>query len=134
GVSADGSVVVGYSSRAGVDTAFRWTSGGGMVGLGALSGGRSCAFGVSGNGAVVVGHSNTGSGDIHAFRWTSGGGMQDLGVLNGSPNSTAQAANVDGSVVVGTSSGTAFLWTSSLGMVNLNTYFPSRGINLAGWT
>ena len=60
--------------------------------------------------------------------------MQDLGVLNGSPNSTAQAANVDGSVVVGTSSGTAFLWTSSLGMVNLNTYLPSRGINLAGWT
>ena len=33
GVSADGSVVVGYSKNAdGANEAFRWTSGGGMVG------------------------------------------------------------------------------------------------------
>ena len=39
GVSADGSVVVGQSSSASGIEAFRWTSGGGMVGLGDLPGG-----------------------------------------------------------------------------------------------
>ncbi len=34
GVSVDGSVVVGYSDSGSSYEAFRWTSGGGMVGLG----------------------------------------------------------------------------------------------------
>ncbi len=34
GVSADGSIVVGWSSIASGNEAFHWTSGGGMVGLG----------------------------------------------------------------------------------------------------
>ena len=38
-VSADGSVVVGGSSSGGTLEAFRWTEGGGMVGLGLLPGG-----------------------------------------------------------------------------------------------
>ncbi|MCH7603269.1 MAG: hypothetical protein IIB54_10920, partial [Planctomycetes bacterium] len=40
GVSADGSVVVGVSSSTSGQEAFRWTSGGGMVGLGDLAGGN----------------------------------------------------------------------------------------------
>ncbi len=39
GVSGDGSVVVGRSFGASGTEAFRWTSGGGMVGLGDLTGG-----------------------------------------------------------------------------------------------
>src|SRR3972149_3043660 len=39
GVSADGSVVMGYGNSASGEEAFRWTSGGGMVGLGDLPGG-----------------------------------------------------------------------------------------------
>ena len=38
GVSSDGSVVVGFSNSALGQEAFRWTSGGGMVGLGDLPG------------------------------------------------------------------------------------------------
>ncbi len=36
GLSADGSVVVGVSNSASGTEAFRWTAGGGMVGLGDL--------------------------------------------------------------------------------------------------
>jgi len=39
GVSANGSVVVGYGNSANGNEAFRWTQGTGMVGLGDLSGG-----------------------------------------------------------------------------------------------
>jgi probable HAF family extracellular repeat protein len=42
-VSADGSTVVGRSGGASGEEAFRWTSGGGMVGLGDLAGGASSA-------------------------------------------------------------------------------------------
>jgi probable HAF family extracellular repeat protein len=72
-------------------------------GLGDLTGGAfsSSAYGVSTDGSVVVGESNSASGD-EAFRWTLAGGMQPLGDLSGGAFSSV-AANVsgDGSVVVG---------------------------------
>jgi len=52
GISADGAVVVGWSSSNIGDQAFRWTEAGGMVGLGFLpSGTWSEAHGVSADGA-----------------------------------------------------------------------------------
>ena len=64
--------------------------------------------------------------------------MQDLGTLGGNLSS-GNAITRDGSVVVGGSSllggGThAMLWNSTQGMVDLNTYLPSIGIDLTGWT
>jgi probable HAF family extracellular repeat protein len=58
-VSADGSVLVGRASSASGAEAFRWTSGGGMVGLGDLPGGgfESTAEAVSADGSTVVGYS-----------------------------------------------------------------------------
>ena len=63
GTSADGSVVVGYSIFVSSSEAFRWTSGGGMVGLGELPGGSftSDAFSTSADGSVVVGGSESAS-------------------------------------------------------------------------
>lgn len=51
---------------------------------------------------------------------------------------TAQAVNEDGSAIVGASYsaanvGRAFLWTSTLGMVDLNVYLPALGVDLTGW-
>ncbi len=107
GVSADGSVVVGSSTRTPMWTteAFRWTQATGMVGLGDLPGGSfySDANGVSADGSVVVGISNIGNGS-EAFRWTQATGMVGLGNLSGWNSSSASGVSADGSVVVGTAS------------------------------
>ena len=143
GISADGSVVVGYSYLANSQLrAFRWTPGGGMANLGVLSGtgwASSTAYGVSGNGQVVVGvceksQANNG----RAFRWTPSGGMQTLGTLKSGKFSEAWAANANGSVVVGTSDSRqgsrAFRWSGN-SMTDLGTLggvSSARGINSAG--
>ena len=55
-VSDDGSVVVGSSAGVLSREAFRWTLGGGMVGIGNFSsGGTNEAKGASADGSVVVG-------------------------------------------------------------------------------
>lgn len=79
---------------------------------------------ISADGMVVVGESETASGQFHAYRWTEVQGTQDLGVLTGFDTSIAYRTNADGSVVVGTSylasnaaaTGQAFIWTASGGM------------------
>jgi probable HAF family extracellular repeat protein len=127
GTNYDGSVVVGmsYYSYNGAQNyayqAFRW-SGGTMVGLpflSGLSGVESVANAVSGNGAVVVGWSQSSNGAItpgdryEAFRWY-GGTTTGLGYLPGDYRTVAVGTNTDGSVVVGTSSGNgaqAFRWS-----------------------
>jgi probable HAF family extracellular repeat protein len=105
-------------------------------GLGDLPGGNfgggfySVATGVSGDGSVVVGRSNSASG-FEAFRWTQTGGMVGLGDLPGGEfYSGATGVSSDGSVVVGNgisaSGGEAFRWTQSGGMVGLG-YLPGGG-------
>lgn len=126
GVSADGSVVVGSGQRSDplVPTtsrseAFRWTEGGGMVGLGDLEGGifSSAANAVSGDGTTIVGISTSASGS-EAFRWTEALLMEGLG-----GSSVANAVSANGSVIVGedSSSGNAFAfrWTEAEGRVSL---------------
>jgi len=150
GVSGDGLVVVGYckKSQANTNLAFRWKNGA-MTSLGKLKGGAySEAWAANDIGSVVVGTSGSSSGD-RAFRWTNNK-MTSLGTLSGQPYSYGLAVSGDGSKVVGYSSdgtleevgdsgslvstGRAFLWTSALGMVDLNTYLPILGIDLTGWT
>ena len=107
GVSADGSTVVGSSG----DEAFLWTSGGGMVGLGDLSGGgfRSVARGVSGDGSIVVGSGHSATSDHEAFIWDATNGMREvdtvltgLGLdLTGWTLLTAAAISDDGTVITG---------------------------------
>jgi len=79
GISADGSVAVGFDHSASGQEAFRWTSAGGMVGLGDLPSGvfSSRAHGASADGAVVIGigHSDAGTrrsvGRAQAGWWVS---------------------------------------------------------------
>ena len=95
--------------------------------LGTLPYGRwSWAYGVSADGAVVVGVSNYLGGYGSAFRWTASGGMQDLGTLPGYDRSEAWGVSADGSVVVGRALNAAgrsraFRWTASGGMQDLGT-------------
>ena len=113
-VSADGSIVVGYSKNANNKyQAFRWTEVEGMVGLG-LGVSYSSATGVSADGSIIVGQSNGGS-----FRWERANGMLNLDFdLSG-----ASDISPDGSVIVGSrNSGngyTAYSWTQAGGMSDL---------------
>jgi probable HAF family extracellular repeat protein len=125
-VSADGSVVVGYSNNsARNDRAFRWTQASGMVDLGTLGGASSNAVAVSADGSVVVGSSTNNAGYGRAFRWTQASGMVNLGTLGG-PASYASSISADGSVVVGNLTNNAgkhhaFRWTQAGGMIDLST-------------
>ena len=74
-----------------------------FMGLGDLPGGtfESSAYDISGDGLVVVGMSQSGSGP-QAFRWTLQGGIVGIGDLpGGSFNSLALDVSADGSVIVG---------------------------------
>src|SRR5262249_45931591 len=73
---------VGASVSTNGTEAFRWTSAGGMVGLGDLAGGTfsSAAFAVSGNGALIVGSGTSAAGQ-RATVWHTATGMQDLNTV-----------------------------------------------------
>ena len=140
GVSADGSVVVGFGTVVqNNQSAFRWTQGGSMVDLGALIlGGLSGATGVSADGNVVVGYSSNGNnGAIEAFRWQNGV-MTGLGDLAGGTYSRANAVSADGNVVVGradnATSDQAFRWTQAGGIVTVVDWLTAAGVSTAAWT
>jgi probable HAF family extracellular repeat protein len=137
--SYDGSVIVGRGASeftsSGSATpnvgreAFRWTEEEGMVGLGDLPENpfASTAYGISGDGLVVVGAGNAVGNDElpgDAVRWTKEFGIEALGELpGGTQNSIARGVSADGSVIVG-AAGTlpaisAFRWTEEIGMVPL---------------
>lgn len=121
GVSADGSVVVGFVEGNNGGYAFNWTAAGGMVSLNsAFPLHYSEAWGVSADGSVVVGDFSSPDYDAQRpFRWTAGTGMVALPVLWGSGRASAMATSADGSVVVGygytadAAAEHAFLWSAA---------------------
>ena len=123
-------------------------------GLGDLPNGDylSHAYGVSGDGTTVVGHSKSGLGIQEGFRWTQETGMIGLGQLpDATHGSAAISVSFDGSVIGGqsyySSNGNekqAFRWTQSTGMVGLGYLYTGShestiygvsgdGSILAGW-
>ena len=142
GVSADGAVVVGGAKVNGTNVAFRWTAADGMQSLGTLPGhGASYGYGISLDGQAIVGYAATGS-TSQAFLWTAAHGMAPLGDLSGGDfYSRANAANADGSVVVGTSrvatgggGDRAFIWDASGGMREVAAALADLDVDTSGWT
>ncbi len=128
-MSANGNVIVGYSSSANSGTGkegFRWTPATGIQPLGDLLGGKcdSDATAISADGSVIVGTSNQTAG-YEAYRYTDATGMLGLGnVPGGYFNSQAYDISSNGNVIVGYSSDSlnreqAFRWTASDGLVPL---------------
>jgi uncharacterized membrane protein len=80
--------------------AFRWEESTGLVDLGSSVAGRaSFARGVSADGRVVVGYQDRADGFRQGARWTDG--RQELFQGPTGPSGTANAANADGSIIVG---------------------------------
>jgi uncharacterized membrane protein len=109
GTNNDGSIVVGRVEIGLSGTtrqAFRWTSSGGMQGLGfaRANGVYSEATGISRNGSTIVGNSGDDGGFNDPFVWRDGT-MTVLPSLPGTSygESSAAATNSDGSIVVGAS-------------------------------
>ncbi|CAN5805410.1 hypothetical protein BH11PLA1_BH11PLA1_17680 [soil metagenome] len=125
-----GAVVCGQSGTSSGQThAFRWTSAGAMQDLGILSGAPgSIAYAVSNDGSTIVGTSGG-----NAFRFIgSFGPMQSLGTPGGS--AAAYAVSANGAVIGGAAGGAAYIWSANGGWKNLNTWLPSLGVSLSGWT
>lgn len=146
-ISADGSVIVGYSTSAtNLQEAFRLENGN-MTGLGALPGGSgfSIAHAVSADGGTVVGQASSASGN-EAFIRRNGEVMGGLGdFAGGNYFSVARAVSGDGSVVVGSGSvnrggssvPAAFRWVPATGMTALplpegSSQSEALGISAAG--
>ena len=115
---------------------FRWTQSGGTQNLGVPNGYDYFSVSASSaSGAAMVGIS--GGVDLpfeEGFRWTSDGGWEVLGSLSPGDSSTYPTAiNFDGSVVVGSST-EAFIWTEFGGMLALDDYLTSIGVDLSGWS
>ena len=135
-VSADGTVVVGWSVSTLGTEGFRRTDSQGMVGLGDFPGGifLSKAYGVSADGAAIAGTGVTASG-AEAYRWTAATGMVGLGYLPGRKfASHGRAMSADGLVIVGasgtsnmTSDLVAYRWTQATGMIALGSLPGSPG-------
>lgn len=114
GVSADGSVIVGYFH--GPQTvypmlyhAFRYSQSQGFEDLGAMSTESTHAGGVSADGSLIVGHVSIGTSSkdsvrhisTHAFRYSRSEGMKDIGVTGWGESAFATGISNDGSVIVG---------------------------------
>ncbi len=109
-VSADGKVVVGYSSG-NTYSAFSWTQEGGMIDLGSFApGSQTVAWGVTNaSEVIVVGGSFNAANQSRAFRWRQQGGMQDIGTLGGT-QAEARAVSRNGNHVVGSSTTPSGAW------------------------
>ena len=140
-ISADGTVVAGYSANSyGYWEAFRWSQVDGIQKLGTFPGGSKAtmAQGVSADGTYIVGYWDDYSDYTRkAFRWSKTTGLSDLGDLpGGDVSGYGQGISADGQVVVGsgtTAKGSeAFRWTQSGGMVGLGN-LPGTSAQSYAW-
>lgn len=158
-VSADGSVIVGFSgdSQTGALIPIRWTEETGPTRL-SIDGESANIFGaaanISANGRFIVGfggdiNNNTGG---EAFLWTEQRSLSLGDLENGTGISIAYDLSDNASVVVGAStsiagqpfgdsiifngqSQEAFIWQPQLGMRSLKTVLTNDyGLDLTGWT
>ena len=114
-----------------------------MIDLGDFPGGatNSNGYGVSPDGAIVVGYGCPGTFDNYtheAFRWTVASGLVHLGFAPGLSNSAAYAVSADGKIIVGDNKSEqiahALIWDPKGGMRRLEHVLTNDyKIDLAGW-
>src|SRR5260370_14856922 len=109
GVSGDGTTVVGRANDTrGLENAAIWLGGTDWYTIGSFTPEAqpcdqllSSAYGVNGDGSVIVGLGWDGCAHAHGFRWDAITGMTDLGSLVEGRASRANAISGDGQVIAG---------------------------------
>ncbi|CAG0966560.1 hypothetical protein PHYC_01016 [Phycisphaerales bacterium] len=129
GLSADGSVAVGWSSAITMGPGFRWTAAGGRYDFGLDPGMPEATItnAVSGDGQTIVGGAFNIGQNPRAFRWSGPGTFETLGTFSLYNMTYAQGVSGDGSVIAGHGEisgtgggvGQAFRWTEGTGMQGL---------------
>lgn len=135
-MSSNGAIIVGSAKNGAINDrneAYIWENDV-MQPLGILAGGtESSAYALSQDGQVVVGWADNSLGVNMPVRWQNSI-IQSLGSL-GDGNSYANDVSHDGSVIVGSSDGVAFIWDQLNGIQNLNDVLVSDyQLDLTGWT
>jgi probable HAF family extracellular repeat protein len=114
-VSSDGRSVVGWRSTADGMQAFRWTASGGIMDLAGDNWRMDQAYGISGDGSVVVGDAQG-----TAILWNAIDGIRPIEVNGRAFNISADGSAVVGEGLFGAGCYEAFVWTDSLGVRRLN--------------
>jgi hypothetical protein len=93
------------------------------------------ALSISADGRVSVGSSTDDESTLpqRAVRSVDGGPALSLGALTPSDASVAADVSADGSVIVGRSGNTAFVWTAAAGMRSVQSILQANGISTGGW-
>lgn len=136
-VSADGSVIAGWSVDASLyyARAWRWTAASGMVSIGNLpTGSYAQPTCMSADGSVIYGHDD----DI-AWRWTQATGMTLLTQNGAIGASYPYACTADGATVVGLMQvqgySSAFIWDAAHDMLDLRDVLLAQGLTqVANWS
>jgi uncharacterized membrane protein len=126
-ISADGTIYVGrYENDAAI-----WVNGVRSVLPVRVGASSAAAISVSTDGVFVVGRRRLGSFDSEAFLYGPSG-LTVIGRLPGHREAVALGVSDDGSIVVGNSDSSAFVWTQSTGMVDLNVMLADAGFEMTG--
>jgi len=111
----------------GVENAFVWSAGSGMLGLLGQPGvGRSYAMAINSRG-IVTGSLSRQAGDAaRPFRWSRADGMHDLGAMPGVPDPATGRLLNDAGLIAGVTTiddefTRVFVWTRANGMIDIDT-------------
>ncbi len=124
----DAGQVAGTSlNEHGIENAFVWSAGGGMLGIhSGAGGGRSYGQAINSHGVVTGSFSHAPDGPERPFRWSAAGGAEDLGLAPGLPWPSAGRVLNDAGLIAGVATiddeqTHAFVWTRSGGTVAIDT-------------
>jgi probable HAF family extracellular repeat protein len=162
GIDSSGNRIVGLAVFSGSSQygdgsevhAFLWDAAGGLSRLPDLTAAfadgsllaNSSATSISRDGSTVIGYSRATDGLLHPVFWRNGS-ITDIGFLSGrTPTDTssfavnfheALAVSAGGSIIVGRANGvnesTAWRWSATTGMQDLNVIARNAGLNLNGF-
>ena len=123
GLNEAGQVVGTSVNQSGIENAYVWRAGSGMLGiLPASDGGRSYGWAINNRGVVTGSFGDTG----RPFRWSIAGGLEDLGVTPAFPAPSSGRVLNDAGLIAGVTTiddevTRVFAWTRSSGVIDIDT-------------